>query len=211
MLRGDPGGRDRWGRSSRGLPHNQHKPTSGGRGYERQGIFTRRWRLQRVLQDYMSVCRAAIICSHPDVNDRSVRFLGDPEAWSLPTRGFLEKTGHVHPAVRQWWEGARRGWCGAERTEGSGRGERAWAGVALKHYPKIISFCSPVHFFLGMIQFLFFFFFPQRVFLPNDTSHRIRLQSQSIGTNLHSPIPRWPGGRRGGRELGRGLYTLQEK
>lgn len=45
-------------------------------------------------------------------------------------------------------------------------------------------------------------FFSQRVFLPNDTSHRIRLQSQSVGTNLHSPIPRWPGGRRGAGSLG---------
>lgn len=42
-----------------------------------------------------------------------------------------------------------------------------------------------------MIQFLFFFF-PQGVFLPNTTSHRMQ---------LHPPIPQWPGAGEGG-ELG---------
>lgn len=43
----------------------------------------------------------------------------------------------------------------AECTEGSGKGEQAWAGATLKHCPKIISFCNPVHFFLGTIQYFF--------------------------------------------------------
>ena len=55
---------------------------------------------------------------------------------------------------------------------------------------KIPSFRSSVRCFLGMIQF--FFFFPERVFLPNTTSHR---------TQLHPPIPQRPGAGEGG-ELG---------
>lgn len=69
-----------------------------------------------------------------------------------------------------------------------GGGEWGWNG--LEALSKISSFCSPVHCFLGMIQF--FFFFSQRVFLPNTTSHR---------TQLHPPIPQQPGAGEGG-ELG---------
>lgn len=46
----------------------------------------------------------------------------------------------------------------------------------MRHYPKIISFCNPVLFFLERIQY----FFPQWVFLPNNTLHRICLQSQAL-------------------------------
>lgn len=77
-------------------------------------------------------------------------------------------------------------------------GERAWAGVAWKQYPKIISFFSGVHFFLGMIQvFVLFSFFPLWIFFLNDTSHRIHSQPQRFGTNLHCPLPRWPGAGEG--------------
>lgn len=125
-------------------------------------IFTEDMALAAGLAGCTGVCRAAVIGSHPDFRDSSFRLLGDLEAWSLPTRGFLEKMGPMNP-TRQWGkavgERARKGGCGSECMEGSGRGKRAWAGVALKHYPKIISFCNPVHFFLGMIQFCFVLFF----------------------------------------------------
>lgn len=50
---------------------------------------------------------------------------------------------------------------------------------------------SKNHFILQFCSFLSgkdTIFFSQRVFLPNSTVHRICSQSQSIGTNLHSPL-----------------------
>lgn len=84
-------------------------------------IFTEEMVFTAGFTRYMRVCQAAIIGSRPDFYDCSVQLLGGLEAWSLPTGGFLEKTGHVHPTARQWGERARKGWCSAECIEGSGR------------------------------------------------------------------------------------------
>lgn len=43
----------------------------------------------------------------------------------------------------------------SESAEGSWKGGRAWAGATMDYCPKIISFCNPVHFFLGTIQYFF--------------------------------------------------------
>lgn len=93
-----------------------------------------------------------------------------------------------------------------ECMEGSGKGEPAWAGAALKHCPKIILFCNPVHFFLGTIPC----FFSQRVFLPNNASHRICLQSRALEL-ICIPHPLLARGRKGGRELSWDSTALQEQ
>lgn len=150
-----PNERGPWGQGSVGaiLEGPAAQPTQTNKWRERlrtSGNLHEEMAFTAGFAGYTSVCWAAVICSHPDVNDRSVRFLGGPEAWSLPTRGFLEKTGHVHPAVRQWWERAQRGWCSAERTASVG-----WSGLeALSKNHFILQSCS---FLSGNDTVVFFF------------------------------------------------------
>lgn len=86
-----------------------------------------------------------------------------------------------------------------ECMEGSGKGEQAWAGATLKHCPKIISFCNPVHFFLGTIQY---FFFSVGFLAYNNASHRICLQSRALELICipHPPLAR--AGKGQGAQLG---------
>lgn len=68
---------------------------------------------------------------------------------------FLEQMGHKLNSEAVVGVSLERVVRCAECMEGSGKGEQAWAGATLRHCPKIISFCNPVHFFLGTIQYFF--------------------------------------------------------